>query len=135
MPVASIGLTATPARSPLPVSEGACCFADGAVADALARAGAHFGVESQQSDAADWGAALADWARKNDLDTVLTAYAPVGPAAERLAAARASLADAGVALIEVLRPWDAAAWPHATKGFFKLKKQIRAIIETVGTSV
>ncbi len=133
-PVAAIGLTATQARSPLPVSEGACSFAEGAVADALARAGAHFGAESQQPKTADWGAALTDWARTNDLDTVLTAYAPIGPAAERLAAARAALADAGVSLIEVLRPWDAAAWPHATKGFFKLKKQMPALIEAAAIS-
>lgn len=133
-PVASIGLTATPARSPLPVSESACSFAEGAVNDALVRASMLFGVESEQSDAADWGAALADWARANDLDTVLTAYAPVGPAGERLASARAALADAGVSLIEVLRSWDAAAWPHATKGFFKLKKQIPTIIEAAGIS-
>ncbi len=134
MPVASIGLTATPARSPLPVSESACSFAEGAVADALVRASAYFGVESERSTAADWGAALADWARANDLDTVLTAHAPVGPAGERLASARAALADAGVSLIEVLRPWDAAAWPHATKGFFKLKKQMPAIIEAASIS-
>jgi len=63
---------------------------------------------------------------------VLTAYAPVGPAAERLDAARAALGDAGVALVQVRRPWDAAAWPHATKGFFKLKKQIPALVEAAG---
>jgi len=131
-PAAAIGLTATRARSPLGVSEAACGFADGAVEDALGRASAHFGVETEHSTAADWGAALADWARANDLDTVLTAYAPVGPAAERLDAARAALGDAGVALVQVRRPWDAAAWPHATKGFFKLKKQIPALVEAAG---
>jgi deoxyribodipyrimidine photo-lyase len=131
-PVAAIGVTATRTRSPLPVSKTVCGFADGAVNDALGRASMHFGVESERSTAADWGAALADWARANDLDTVLTAYAPVGPAAERLDTARTVLADASVALVQVRRPWDAAAWPHATKSFFKLKKQIPALIEAAG---
>lgn len=99
------------------------------MADALTRAGAHFGVEAQQSDMADWGAAFAEWVHANNLDSVVTAYAPVGPAAERLAAARATLAEQGISLIQVLRPWDAAAWPHATKGFFTLKKQIATLVE------
>ncbi|RIA55273.1 FAD-binding domain-containing protein [Dichotomicrobium thermohalophilum] len=133
-PTAEIGLTATAGRSPLPVSDAACHFAHGAVSDALARGAAHFGVEGQQSDPEDWGAALLNWARANDLDGVMTAYAPVGPVAERLAAARATLAENGVSLIQILRPWDKAAWPHATKGFFKLKKQIPALIDAAGLS-
>ncbi len=131
-PVAAIGLTATQARSPLPTPAAACRFTDGAVADALARASAHFGVESSQTDAEDWSETLLHWAQAHELDTVMTAYAPVGPAAERLAVARSALEDAGISLIEALRPWDAAAWPHATKGFFKLKQQIPAILDAAG---
>ena len=132
MPVAAIGLTATPARSPLPVSEQACRFANGAVADALGRASAYYGVETAQPGAADWGDALREWARTQELDAIVTPHAPVGPAADRLEAAREVLADAGLPLVRARRAWDAAAWPHATKGFFKLKKQIPALIEAVG---
>jgi len=128
-PQAIIGMTATQGRSPLPVSEAASGFAHGAVADALDRARTCFDVESYQADTDAWGPVLVEWARAQHLDTVMTAYAPVGPAAERLDAARAALADAGVALVQLLRPWDTAAWPHATKGFFKLKKQIPSLLE------
>jgi len=131
-PVAAIGLTATQARSSLPVAQGVYGFTRGAVADALARAAAHHGVESHQAGAEDRGAALAEWAQASALDAVMTAYAPVGPAAERLAAAREALAAAGVRLIEVRRDWDTSAWPHATKGFFKVKKQIPALIAATG---
>ncbi len=131
-PTAAIGLTAPRARSPMRVSGAVCGFAEGAVADALARASVHFGVEAQQFDTADWCAGLVNWAQAHDLDAIMTAYAPVGPAAEQLAAARAKLAEHGIPLIQVLRSWDSAAWPHATKGFFKLKQQIPALIESAG---
>lgn len=131
-PVAAIGLTATQARSPLPVAQGVYGFTRGAVADALSRVETHYDVEGQQAGADDGGAALVAWARANALDAVVTPYAPVGPAAERLAAAREALAAAGVALIEVRRDWDTSAWPHATKGFFKVKKQIPALIAAAG---
>ena len=127
-PVAAIGLTATAGRSALPVAPSPCRYAQDAVADALGRAGTHYGVGCEQSDAADWGDTLLHWAQANALDAVMTAYAPVGPAAERLQAVRARLAERGISLTPMLRPWDAAAWPHATKGFFKLKKQIPSII-------
>ncbi len=131
-PVAAIGLSATEARSPLPVARSVCDFARGAVENTLARAEAAYGEAVERAEGADFSAILADWARANDLDAIITAYAPVGPAAERLAAARDALAAAGVALIEVRRDWDAAAWPHATKGFFKVKKQIPALISALG---
>jgi len=131
-PAAAIGLTATHGRSPMRVAPAAYNFSESAVADALVRASAHYGLEGQQSDMADWGAALAQWAKAHALDSVMTAYAPIGPTAARLGPARAALADAGVSFIQVLRPWDAAAWPHAAGGFFKLKKQTPAILDAAG---
>jgi len=133
-PVAALGLTATEARSPFQGLEVAHGFARGAVEDALGRASVHHGVPGEQSDATDWATAMLDWARAQELNAVVTAYAPVGPAAERLEAARAALTEQGIALIPVLRPWDAAAWTHATKGFFKLKKQIPKLLETARSS-
>jgi deoxyribodipyrimidine photo-lyase len=35
-------------------------------------------------------------------------------------------------LVEWRRDWDSAIWPHATAGFFKVKKQIPAIMEGIG---
>jgi deoxyribodipyrimidine photo-lyase len=43
-----------------------------------------------------------------------------------------SLEEAGIDLVEWRRDWDSAIWPHATAGFFKVKKQIPAIMEDIG---
>jgi len=42
-----------------------------------------------------------------------------------------SLARAGISLSEWQRDWDAAIWPHATAGFFKVRKNIPRILEQV----
>lgn len=132
-PAALLGLTATEARSPLPVAEAVRNFTRGAVANGLAMAHAVEGVAAEQaSGAADWSAILLDWARANNLDAIMTAHAPVGPAAERLAAARGSLSAAGVTVMELRRDWDVAAWPHATGGFFKVKAKIPALLSAAG---
>ena len=131
-PAKIVGMTATEARSPLQVAGSVVNFTQGAVADGLAMAHEIEGVTATQASGADWSEMLLDWARADGLDAIMTAYAPVGPVAERLAAAREPLAAAGVTLIELRREWDVAAWPHATKGFFKVKKQIPALISAAG---
>jgi deoxyribodipyrimidine photo-lyase len=46
-------------------------------------------------------------------------YAPfVGPVGDALPGVRAALADAGVALRLVRRPWDARLFPCARRGYF-----------------
>ncbi len=127
-PVTAIGLTATAARSPLRVAPLATAFAEGAVTDALARVGQRLEIETTQPSSADWGQTLVRWARRHRLGAVLTAYAPVGPVAEHLRAARRELKNVGIGLIEVERPYDAVAWPHASKGFFGLRTKIPAIL-------
>lgn len=55
---------------------------------------------------------------EDDLDLEV----PVRPVA--VAALLAALEQAGVAVHEVLSPHDRSAWPHAKRGFFRLKKRI-----------
>lgn len=86
---------------------------EAAMADALARAAAHFGCAA---DLAESG-----WA--GDLP-VVTAWAPVGPSAEALPSCA-----------RIRRPWDEAAWPHATKGFFQLRSKIPQILHQAGLDV
>jgi deoxyribodipyrimidine photo-lyase len=62
----------------------------------------------------------------------VTAYAPVGPVAERLARARRALSGQGVELIEVRRRYDDCTWPHATRGYFRLKSRIPELLEQLG---
>ena len=53
----------------------------------------------------------------------------LAPVRDWLDAAAPALAARGIALAEVRREWDAAVWPHATAGFFKVKTQIPVLID------
>ncbi len=132
-PVAAVaGLVATDRRSPLTVADQAKRFAQQAVADAVARAGPHHNVEASVLDGAAWGESIAEWAAQAGVTRIVTGYAPQGPVREALDAARPRLAEAGLGLYEVRRPYDAAIWPHATAGYFKVKKQIPDILSQLG---
>jgi deoxyribodipyrimidine photo-lyase len=39
------------------------------------------------------------------------------------------LANAGIGFCEWRRDWDAAIWPHATAGFFKVRQAIPRILD------
>jgi deoxyribodipyrimidine photo-lyase len=81
-----------------------------AMADALERAEVHFGCAAVPLEAG--------WA--GDLP-VLAAWAPVGPSA-----------DALPSCLRIRRLWDSVTWPHATRGFFRVKKMIPTILEAEG---
>jgi deoxyribodipyrimidine photo-lyase len=59
---------------------------------------------------------------------VVTAEAPVGPVADRLAGLDTALSARGVPLIRVRRAYDQMLWPEATKGFFPFKEKIPALL-------
>ena len=96
-------------------------FTRGAVADAAARCGAPSPVPLD-------GDALVAAAREARTDVIAFSYAPVGPVADRLAAARPGLSSAGVRLVPVLRPEDPPAWQQSDRGFFKLRKAIPRLV-------
>ncbi len=96
-------------------------YAETALADGLARAAAHAGVEPERLDEEAAVAAVRGWAARHGLAQVVTGEAAVGPVADRLEALRAGLAADGVRLVRLRRDWDALAWPMATKGFFGFK--------------
>jgi deoxyribodipyrimidine photo-lyase len=128
-PRAVMGAVTTDSRSPLAVGFRARQFTAGAVADATERAARRFGIPAQSAHSDDWDDALLAWAGSNGLDTIVTAYAPVGPVAERLAKARRALASHNVALIQLRRRYDERVWPHATRGYFKLKSRIPFLLQ------
>ncbi len=82
-----------------------------AMADALARAAAHFDCPA--------GPVERGWAE--DLP-VVTAWAPVGPSAAALPPA-----------LRIRRDWDDAVWPRATRGYFQVKAAIPAILQAVAS--
>ena len=109
-------------------------FAAGAVGDSIARAARLFDVTGQLSDESDWQTLLVEWAGQHQLDAIVTPYVPVGPVADLLAAARPKLESRGVRLLQLRRPYDSTAWPHARGGFFKLRKKIPSILEQLGVA-
>ena len=74
---------------------------------------------------------LASVAREHEVLQVVGPHIPVGTAADAL---REPLAKLGVPCRTALREWDARFWPHATKGYFKLKKQIPTIVERLAST-
>lgn len=99
-------------------------FSEGALADGLARAGAHFGVATEQLSPE----AVVAWARGLGVDDVVTGYAPTGLVAWSLAMLKPALAAEGIRLVQLQRPFDRRVWPHARAGFFKLREQIPRLV-------
>ncbi|MEJ2534685.1 MAG: DNA photolyase, partial [Gammaproteobacteria bacterium] len=135
-PSAVLGLLASADRAPGFVSPAVLAFSRGAVEDAVARAGASVGLDPGAStvDAAspDWGESLVAWARRHGLSAIVSAHAPVGPAADRLARARPVLEAKRIRLLRLRRGWDTRAWAFADRGYFKLRKRIPRLLSAAG---
>ncbi len=106
-------------------------FTAQALADGRARAGAHYTAQSSALDGLTATAILA-WAREHDLTAIVTPFAPIGPVRDRLDRLETDLAGDGLTLTRALRPWDALAWPHATRGFFPFRERIPALLREQG---
>lgn len=130
-----IGIESCENRSPLGVSEQVRAFCKSAMTDALKRAEAHFECETRPSEITDqhWKF-LIEAAKAKDVKTIVTAYAPVGPSADKLAQIKYKLNQHDIKLVQVLRDYDAKVWPHATRGFFKVKKQIPKLLDQLNIS-
>jgi len=111
------GLAVPEARSPLGCSALVAGYVRTALADGVARAGAHFNAPKVMLAPRD----LAGWIAAQPVP-VVSPWAPVGWTAEALA---------GVKLLRLRRGWDDACWPRATKGFFPFKAGIPALIEAI----
>lgn len=122
---------ATEDRSAFTVSEHALRFAEGALADGLARATARFGVSGERVERLS-GERLVQSCRALGVDRILMAYLPVGPMAEMIAATGPALERAGITLLEIRREEDSLIWPHATKGFFGLRERIPDLLGKMG---
>jgi len=96
-------------------------FRAGLRADAAARCGAPI---LQPLTAA----AVVAEARRHEVASILTPHAPIGPTADALAALEPALAACGITLHRLTRPWDATAWPHASKGFFAFRHIIPTLL-------
>ncbi|MDX2307447.1 MAG: FAD-binding domain-containing protein [Hyphomicrobium sp.] len=103
-------------------------FRMAALDDAAARAERAFKVPVVRVGE-DAVAALRLAARKAGTDRMVIAEVPVGPARTTIDDLVSDLAGTGLTLSELRRPWDAAFWPHAKRGFFQLKSRIPETLE------
>lgn len=130
-PEAVFGLTAVTRRSPLAVGQVASAFAADAVVDAVERAAALFDCPGERVESPEWAPLIAATAEACGVDTVVAPFAPVGPTADALAEAIAPLREQGIRIAEQRRGYDERAWPHAGRGFFRLKKHIPELLDAI----
>ena len=63
---------------------------------------------------------------------LVTSEMPVGPARTAIFTALKDAHEVRDNLFEIRRDWDAAFWPHATAGFFKVKEKIPSVFRELG---
>ena len=123
----SVTLSASHLRSPLIVSEGVQDFESGALKDTAERQ--QFPHQMLHAGAS---AELVRMAEASGAKQVITPYLPEGYLRDWINDAIPALDAAGISFAELHRPWDALIWPHATAGFFKVKKNIPNILSKAG---
>jgi deoxyribodipyrimidine photo-lyase len=118
-------LDSTAGRSPTSVAAHVHGFTRGAQEDACARLGvpphATFGAED-----------LVERCARDRIGAIVTPYAPVGPARERLDALEPALRAPGIALHRIRRDWDETTWPLARRGFFAFAEHIPELLALAG---
>ncbi len=97
-----------------------------AVADGLQRAASHWRAPAAWVNDLD---ALFALAVEQECRQILTGYLTVGPIADSVATATLPPA---MTLAEHRREWDGRAWPHCSKGYFALSKQIPMLLRAAG---
>ena len=118
-PVATATLDTAYKLSPLHVAHRVTSFKSALMNDATNRWSNRLGTLAHGLATA---AEIADWATHNQAEQIVTSYAPVGAVADLLR-------DEGAPkVIQPLRDFDQRAWPHATAGFFKFKKNIPELV-------
>ncbi len=120
---ATATLSAAALRSPLPVADAVLAAEKQALACTATRLG-----QTPTALRTDDPDSLVRWAAAAGARQIALPYATRGPLKDLLTAAAPLLHLQGIQLTEYQRDWDAVIWPHATAGFFKVKKQTPRIL-------
>ena len=72
---------------------------------------------------------LARIADRAGIKQIISAFVPEGYVGDWINEATPALTDAGISFCERRRTWDELIWPHATAGFFKVKKKLPQVLE------
>ncbi|MEL6680227.1 MAG: FAD-binding domain-containing protein [Pseudomonadota bacterium] len=123
--IATIWLS--PERTDAGASAAVESFDRDALADAARRAEIAFDAGSERIEDPR-PQALIEAAQRVGATQIATPFLPTGPVKDWFDRNAQSFTAAGLPVTEVMRDWDRVIWPHATAGFFKVKKQIPKIV-------
>jgi deoxyribodipyrimidine photo-lyase len=130
-PVGTMILNAANRRSPLPSANTVIEFTDAALSDAAERISYSPPIRLS-TEAKNWMGEADDWAAQLGVRQIVMPYAPVGPAAESSQELEKLLNARGIRTKKIVRPWDARAWVHATRGYFPFREKIPALLAAFG---
>lgn len=111
-------------RSTQPTSPQVVQFEQQALADAASRSQLPTS-DLTHLEASQWVA----WAQAHGITQWLVPDTPPGPLEEQLAILQPELQAAGLRFMRWRRAWDAAIWPHASAGYFKVRQRIPSVLE------
>ncbi|MFM7085064.1 MAG: FAD-binding domain-containing protein [Hyphomicrobium sp.] len=123
------GIAALPPNSnDPPISESVLCFREAAIQETLLRA-QNFFCSPTTSLHEPIERDLLAFCQSLHVHEIVTAYVPIGPTRQRIDRLKTTLVSSGIAFREVHTDWDAAFWPHARAGYFKLKERIPDVLD------
>ena len=106
-------------------------FSNTAVQNTCQRLG-QLGVE--KIDKTKWTDAILEASDRLGTKTIIIPKVPVGAVKSKLRKVKKNLAEHDIYIYEHYKNYDMYTWQHASKGFFKLKKQIPNILNQLGLS-
>ena len=110
-------------RSPLVVSDAVVQFDQNTLDDTAARLG--FETVHAKPDS------LVDALTGAGTKQIITPYVTQGPLYDLMTNTKKQLDQKDVRITELKREWDTLVWPHAKAGFFRVKKQIPAVLSAL----
>jgi len=78
---------------------------------------------------------VVSWAKTNKLTSIVTTYAPAGPARTALTEIQKQLKQREIPTSFICDEYDQAVWPHTARGFFQLNREIDDILASLGLEV
>lgn len=106
-------------------------FSNNAVQNTCQRLG-QLGVE--KIDKTKWTDAILEASDRLGTKNIIIPKVPVGAVKSKLRKVKKNLAEHDIYIYEHYKNYDMYTWQHASKGFFKLKKQIPNILHQLGLS-
>ncbi|MDC1444814.1 DNA photolyase-like protein [Amylibacter sp.] len=106
-------------------------FSNTAVQNACQRLG-QLGVE--KIDKTKWADTILEASDRLGTKNIIIPKVPVGAVKSKLRKVKKNLAEHDIYIYEHYKNYDMYTWQHASKGFFKLKKQIPNILHQLGLS-